>query len=502
MAFAPTTHWLRSRLPLRLKLTIWMILISFVLQGGLGSVVLFSQRGSVEASLESRAKSRADTVSEGVLKREFHVTDEDLNRIAGDILRFTAGDRFVVALFRPSGEAIASNIRPAPDARDLHLDRAKLGGGPVIVRNQVPGAMESSRSWRLVLKPLRAPDGESYVLLVGTGDASYDQMLSLSARIVALSVLVGVGAAALGSWMIAGLATAPIHELRRLAGALSPESIEQEVELSPSSLSSQELAALRHELEEARFRLRESLHAQDRFISSVSHELKTPIAVLLTEAQTLNARALPEEPRRFVQSVTEEMRRLGRMVESFLTLTKVRGGMKIVNPERRNLNDVVMEAIQSCSRMARQYGVTLAPELAESEPPPTVSGDAELLRVMTDNLIHNAIRFSREGQPVSVSVIPGQTECEIRVRDTGPGVPEEMKDKLFERFVQAPDEACRGRGHGLGLSIAQGIAELHGGRIAVRNVPDGGCEFYVMFPLVELVEADGRLNATVRESSA
>jgi two-component system sensor histidine kinase MtrB len=75
------------------------------------------------------------------------------------------------------------------------------------------------------------------------------------------------------------------------------------------------------------------------------------------------------------------------------------------------------------------------------------------------------------------------------VRDSGPGVPEELIGKLFDRFVQASDEAARGRGHGLGLSIAQGIAELHAGRIVVRNLTEGGCEFTVQLPRAQ--EATG-----------
>ncbi len=487
MRIAANTRWITSRVSLRLKLSFWMVLICLVLECTLAVVVLLYQRVATDAYLEARVKTRINFASDGIAKHDLRVTDEDLARIASELNLFAVSDRFLITLYRSDGSVVASNVRPAAPGDQLALDKTPAGSGTVLLSSPVAeryGSARSSASWRLALKPLRDSEGRAFRLLVGSSDASYDQMIGLTYRIVALTVIAGVAAAGLASWLIAGLATAPLHELRRLAGSLSPEGIDQDMVISPSSLSSQELAALRKELEVARARLRQALNAQDRFISSVSHELKTPIAVLLTEAQTIDARTLPDEPRKFVQSVTEEMRRLGRMVESFLTLTRVRGGMQLVSPDRCSINDVVIEAVQSSGKMARQYGVSVVPALADADVNPVITGDSELLRVMIDNLIHNAVRFSREGQRVEVSVVPIDATCQVRVRDFGPGVPEDLKDRLFERFVQAPGEAARGRGHGLGLSIAQGIAELHGGRIAVHNMTEGGgCEFTVSLPV-------------------
>lgn len=474
-----------SRISLRLKLTLWMVGISAVLQLTLALVVTFYQRSTVGGFLVERLKVRADSVAEAVRKYDFQVTDADLSRIAGDNIRQTLYPRLLITVFNGDGSVVASNLRPAPTPESVGVPGVRFGPSVVVQRNLTAlndPAEKKSNGQHIVLKRVKAATGEDYVVLMGTTDVYYDTLLGLTGQVIGLTAAIGVAAAGIAAWIIAGLATAPLKELRSLAGSLSPDGIDREVPASASSsLSSQELSTLRHEVQEARAKLREALHAQDRFISSVSHELKTPIAVLLTEAQTVDARGVNGDTRKFIQSVTDEMRRLGRMVESFLMLTKVRGGMSVVDAKIYGVNDLVIEAVQSCGKSARQYNVTLAPELADGENPPTVSGDAELLRVLMDNLIQNAIRFSPEKQRVVIRVIQGESDCTVSVRDFGPGVPDDIKDKLFERFVQGPGQGQRG--HGLGLSIAQGIAELHGGRITVRNVPDGGCEFAVRLPL-------------------
>ena len=108
-----------------------------------------------------------------------------------------------------------------------------------------------------------------------------------------------------------------------------------------------------------------------------------------------------------------------------------------------------------------------------------------------NNLVRNAIRFSPRGEVVSVVGVVRGGGFEIRVRDRGEGIPKDVLGNIFDRFVRASGEARRGRGHGLGLAIAKGIAELHGGDITAANHPDGGAVFTVMLP----IQQDKRTNA-------
>src|SRR5262249_38316740 len=155
------------------------------------------------------------------------------------------------------------------------------------------------------------------------------------------------------------------------------------------------------------------------------------------------------------------------------------------------VTEVVMDSVQSCSRMARHHRVTLNPLIGEADPPRTVTGDCELLRLMLDNLIRNAIRYTPEGSAVIIQVIESQQECTIAVRDFGPALPDELVGSNFEPGALAPNPAG-GRGIGLGLSIAQTVAELHSGKITARNTPGRGCEFAAHLPS----ETPGSSNGT------
>jgi two-component system OmpR family sensor kinase len=247
-----------------------------------------------------------------------------------------------------------------------------------------------------------------------------------------------------------------------------------------------ELKDLQVELDRMRQRLEAGYEAQERFVANVSHEIKTPIATVLTEAQTLPRNLpLPSDVKQFIESTQDEMRRLGKLVESFLLLTRVRHGKPLQSTTRTVIvNDLVMESVLHCRKMAEQHEVKLTPELCEEQDRDlTVRGDPELLRTMVDNLIRNAIRFSPHGQTVDVTVKCEPEQISICVGDRGPGIAPELLDKIFDRFSQAKSEEKLGRGSGLGLEIAQGIAELHGGRITITNRKNGGCEFCATLPL-------------------
>jgi signal transduction histidine kinase len=243
------------------------------------------------------------------------------------------------------------------------------------------------------------------------------------------------------------------------------------------------VSRLAHDIEEVRERVRSRLEAQERFLSNVSHEIKTPISVMLTEAQTIDRSSLPPHGVKFVKGVAEEMTRLGTLVDGFLTLARVQEG-KVITPMRVvHANDLVMDSVEDCLRMAAQQQVRLVPELLsdESTLDASVSGSPELLRTMLDNLVRNAIRFSPSGETIRViaEIADNGRVVRLRVRDRGPGIPPDRIASIFDRFSQAPNQPRHGRGHGLGLSIALGISELHGGTIAAVNLPEGGCEFVV-----------------------
>jgi cell cycle sensor histidine kinase DivJ len=165
-------------------------------------------------------------------------------------------------------------------------------------------------------------------------------------------------------------------------------------------------------------------------------------------------------------------------------LTRVRDAGLPTMKLRCDVNDLLVESARHCDAFASEHGIHLVPNLIDDEDAITiVVGDPDLLRTMIDNLVYNAIRFSPKGGAVTINATIDGASTVIRVIDDGPGLPPDLVDRIFDRFVQGPEEQRRGRGCGLGLEIAQGIAELHAGRIEVENGRDRGCSFRITLPL-------------------
>jgi signal transduction histidine kinase len=234
-------------------------------------------------------------------------------------------------------------------------------------------------------------------------------------------------------------------------------------------------------------RLSESFLSQERFIADAAHELKTPLAVLLGEAQVLmKQERTPEEYARFVANVQDEVRALAQTVDSLLNLARAEAGIPMADVRSVPVNEAVMDAAQRCSPLAAQREMRLTPVLAlpdADQPEAVVRGDGSLLRLMVTNLIRNAIRYSPPDTSLEVHVGLAGGQAVISVRDHGPGIPDEFREKVFDRFFRVPGDKSSCRGVGLGLTIVRGIARLHGGDVGVRNRPEGGCEFTVRLPI-------------------
>lgn len=470
---------------LRLRLTLWVLLIFAVLQLTLGLVFLLYQRAAINNLFDDRLRQHADLVRADVAASLNDMSDMQLRAIMRRRLGSSLTQEVILTVFRADGSVVASSVAASVQPPDGSIRGTLAEKDDRVVRfylraTELP-ASDDSVIARALLIPVEAHDGTPFVLLCAMDDEYASRMLALSFQVLLVTLPIGLLSALISGWFVAGIATAPLHELGRMAKRLSPESIGKRLGLDASST---EVAELQRELENARQRIERGFLAQERVMSNVSHELKTPIAVILTELQTLNTEGASDEIKSFTHSVEEEMHRLGRLVDSFLLLTRVREGKSTTRLERMTINDLVLDSVSQCSAMADLHRVSIDPVLLATDETldTAVLGEPELLRTMLNNLVRNAIRFSPERGPVHIEPAVEGDRVSITVRDHGTGIPCELIDHVFDRFAQAKSEERRGRGHGLGLQIAQGIAELHGGVITVRNLDEGGCAFTVVLP--------------------
>lgn len=470
---------------LRTRLTLWVLAVFVAIQLVTAAGFWYFQRRTIHEVFEQRLLERAKSIQDEVASRLPDLSPAQLVSISTQEMANTQFERFEADVVDVNGRSIVWPRSRWPNAASSLGARAIAEQRPQRSRIRIQAVdfpMSEGQHAEALVLPVRARNGNRYALMVVTTDGYIRRQIALLTQALVAGGLFGMLATAVSGWFIAGIAVEPLKRLKSVVVQLSPERIDQKMEVESSNTETNQLAA---ELDAARQRMRDAFAAQERFLSNISHEIKTPIATLLTQAQTLDTHTLPESARDFVHLTEHEMRKLGGLVESFLTLTRVRDGKGVTSPRAYAANELVMDAVEDCQPMAEQHGVRLVPSLvsAEGAMEVRVMGDPSLLRTMLNNLVRNAIRFSPRDGRVTITASLHSGQFAVSISDQGPGVPEELIPHIFDRFVQAQDEVRRGRGHGLGLAIAKGIAELHQGDIEVRNLTGGGAEFKMTLPV-------------------
>lgn len=224
------------------------------------------------------------------------------------------------------------------------------------------------------------------------------------------------------------------------------------------------------------------------FVANISHELKTPIGAVGLLAEALQAASdEPEQVRRFAKRLTKESERLARITQEIIELSRLQAADALTKPEVVNVDHVVSLAIDQNRVAADSNHVEIA---SGGDTGAEVYGDEPLLAVALHNLIANAIQYSPKGSRVGVGVTNADGVVEIAVTDQGIGIPDEDRDRVFERFYRIdPARSRHTGGSGLGLSIVKHVVENHGGDIRVWSQPGNGSTFTIRLPEASHVTA-------------
>ncbi len=299
--------------------------------------------------------------------------------------------------------------------------------------------------------------------------------------LLVLGVLAGTGLALLAGIVIARRAMHPIAQLTSTAAeiartrnpALSLPEPHAEDEVGELART---LQSMLHELDSAHAETEAMLLRQRRFVADASHELRTPLTSVLANLELL-AESLHGEEADAARSALRSSRRMRRLVADLLLLARTDVG-RVVKRERVDLAKVAIEAAAELGPMSATHEISL-----EVQPAIVLAARDEMLRVAI-NLIENAVRHTPPDTTIRVaSGASGHGGAQLIVEDDGPGVPEQLRGSLFERFVRG--EGDRGGSFGLGLAIVKAVAESHGGGVRVENVhPQApyGARFVVTLP--------------------
>jgi two-component system sensor histidine kinase KdpD len=225
----------------------------------------------------------------------------------------------------------------------------------------------------------------------------------------------------------------------------------------------------------------EAEQVRSSLLSSVSHDLKTPLAAIAgASSSLLEANSLDEDTRRqLLETVADEAARLNRLLENILQMSKLDAGAAAPNKQWHVLEELVGSALHRTRREleGHRVAVRLPTDL------PLIFVDGLLIEQVFVNLLENAAKYTPTGSQVIISASVDGKAVRIAVADDGPGLLEGAEDRIFEKFYRASPAADAGRGSGLGLAICRAIVKAHGGNITASNRPGGGAEFIIRLPI-------------------
>ena len=224
---------------------------------------------------------------------------------------------------------------------------------------------------------------------------------------------------------------------------------------------------------------------KDDFVSSVSHELKTPLASISAYAEMLTDGEANSEKewREFCETIQEQAQRLNRLIDNILNISRIESGLMQINRENISLNQIVENVIATMRAQAREKDIEL-----EFEPYPeniTTSADRDMIFQAVMNLVSNALKYSPPGRKVQVRTgVNDQNQALLQVQDYAGGIPAEDLDRIFDKFYRVKQHASRAGGTGLGLHLVKQIVEtIHSGRVTVETALNQGSTFTIVLPL-------------------
>ncbi len=247
------------------------------------------------------------------------------------------------------------------------------------------------------------------------------------------------------------------------------------------------------QLEQDNVKLADLNRMKDVFLSTASHELKTPLSSVIAYSELLDdheAKLTREQSREFLGRLRGEAMRLLGLIEDILDLSRLESGKMLLKPRSITLTEVARGAVETTQPMAERYGVTFAVEHAGDLP--ELPLDEVKIRQVIVNLLVNAVKFSPRGETVTLRTRRDGNFVRLEVSDHGPGVPAEQATQIFELFGQGPGESSGARGGvGIGLHLVKRLTELHGGHVGVISCVGEGSTFWARLPIRPARQADG-----------
>lgn len=427
--------------------------------GSLLLIVLLQR--TLTATVEGNADSRADEVAR-------LLAESDVPGLSNDLQENTAANQ-VVQVVDAAGRVLgSSSVRAAttplstlaPNAgQTLRADQSRIralhSGDPFLLTAR--GVSVRGQHWTIYIASSVASQSESVETLV-----TY-----LLVLVPAGGIFVGIG-----MWVLVGRSLRPVERIRSRVATIGSAHLTERV---PVPDSHDEIARLASTMNEMLERLDRGHQLQRAFVADASHELRSPLTSLSMSLDVVGDAPAPERWAEARAVMTAEVSRMARLVDDLLLLAKADDRGMVLHPEDVDLDDIVADEIR---RLRSHDRVTVTASVA----PARVWGDRARLTRAVRNLVENAA-FAAVGA-VHVGVGEADGVARLAIEDDGPGIPEDQRSRVFERFVRLDESRSRDSGSsGLGLAIVREIVAGHGGTVAIGVSVLGGARVVMTLPL-------------------
>jgi heavy metal sensor kinase len=343
----------------------------------------------------------------------------------------------------------------------------------------VPGGRSGFRAYARPLSVANRP----YILVVMQSLHPQKELLE-DIRTTFLSIIpIALLLASIGGYFLARKSLAPVVAMAAQARSMGAQNLQDRLAVPNRRDEMGQLALSFNQLLE---RLEETFERQRRFISDASHELRTPVAILRGETEVTLSRPdrSSEEYRESLAILRDESQRLTHIIEDLFTLTRADAGQYPISLREIYLDELAGEVLHQARSLVIPKRIALSSSI---EPELPLRADEALLRRLLLNLLENAIKYTPEGGSIHLKCGRGGEQYVVSITDSGPGIPPELHERIFERFFRVDKARSRSEsetgGAGLGLSIARWIAEIHHGRLMLSRSDATGSTFTATFPM-------------------
>jgi len=335
----------------------------------------------------------------------------------------------------------------------------------------VPGIMPPYR----VMSGGARIGGRPVIVQVALSEGAIMQDLQQLLYILLLGLPIAVVTAGVGGYVLARRALAPVDRMAERARSINAEHLNDRL---PVDNPDDELGRLATVFNETLTRLESSFEQMRRFTTDASHELRTPLTAIRSVGEVgLRGRRDEAAYREIIGSMLEEVDRLALLVDRLLTLSRADTGQAQLSVDMVDIPELAEEIAEQLGVLAEEKNQSIK---VQSQVVPRWIGDRVMLRQALLNLVDNAIKYSPVGGSIEILVTQSTEGTLIDVTDTGPGIPADLRSRVFDRFYRVDKARSRANGGtGLGLAIAKWAVEVNGGRLSLEPTTDVGSRFRI-----------------------